>query len=688
MFKFFRQFNKVILIIGGCVLMVAFLVPQAVTMFAPGGGDVELGTIHGREVTGNEVRSASFELAVLQNLGFGPGLPTLADGRPIDDGLTWLMLLADAREMGVWAGDAELNAALAARGLDDAILAEQARLRQVTPDFLRQAVRHWLIAEQYRELVAGIAYNNYGSGGMSPAVQRLEIYNQFARESEQFRDNPQMMQYFSQLAMLEMQGSHRLSRSLLTHVIRDNAATIRGRLLLIPADPDDATEPADDTLRELFNRYNDVLPGGGAAGSGTSGGTSGERPYPFGYRIPDRVQVEYLQLTREALQSAVHVGYADVLDYYRQNKGTFKSDAAEAPDAPTDVVRQQIEDQLVSREIERLRARVLDEVRSILAEDLRGLSEQDGYTQLPADFRPTPLPTVADRVQERLNVQLNVMGEPNRWLPLSELGDLPGIGFSALGGARGVFFPQYAGLAKSLVPDPQQVPRTLRLQVGTPSEPLQDFDGNSYLFRLTAAEPAHPPASLEAVRDQVVRDARTVAAYDALIQTADAWRQRVIENGLDAAAGSVDAPVQDVPPFQREAGLAGGVPDVPGVGRSKPFVDAAFALVDGLPFDTDVASLPVDQRLAVVPVPGRTALAVFLLGGYTPLTQEGYRRQLAGGSALAVSAALDRPAANPGSGDTAEADAITDPLSRPALARRTGFDLAAYDQEHGDDDVP
>ena len=662
MFKFFRKFNKVILIIGGCVLMVAFLVPQAVTMFAPGQGDITLGEVHGQEITNASVRSADFELALLQNMGLGAGLPTLIDGRPLDDGLSWILLQADAREMGLWAGDAEVQTALTAVGVDDAALAELAAARNITPDFVRQAVRHWLIAEQYRELAAGIAYDNRGAGGLSPAMQKVEVYNQFAREAEQFRDNPQMLQYFSALAALEMRGTHRLSRPLLTHFIRDTAATISGRLLLVDADPAAGGNPTDDTVRQLFETYKDVLPGGGET-------------YPFGYRIPDRVKLKYLQLTRGALQEAVDVGYAEVLDYYRQNKAMFTAgEEGEAPDSPTPVVRQQIEDQLISRETERLRARVVDEVRSILAEDLRGLSEENGYTRLPADFSPLPLSTVAARVEERLGVKLNVTDVTDRWVPTTELSELEGIGFSAIGGVRGVFFPRYVVMARPLVEDPQQVPRQLRLQAGTPSEVLQDFDGNSYLFRLTAVEPAHAPESLDDVRDEVERDAKTVAAYEALTQTADAWRQRVIDEGLDAAAGSADAVVQSVGPFQREAGLEGEVPDVQGIGQSKAFVDAAFALVDHVPVDADVSELPLEERVAVTAVPGRTALAVFVLEGYEPLTPSGFRQQLAGGATLMVSSALDR-------------NVEADPLSLDNLARRTGFDLTEYREQQGDDEI-
>ena len=673
MFKFFRQYNKIILVVGGCVLMVAFLVPQAVTMFAPGQGDITLGEVHGQEVTNASVRSAEFELSLLQSMGLGAGLPTLIDGRPLDDGLSWILLQADAREMGLWAGDAEVQAALTGAGIDDGDLAEIAALRNIAPGFVRQAVRHWLIAEQYRELAAGIAYESRGAGALSPAMRKVETYGRYARDAEQFRDNPQMLQYISALAALEMRGTHRLSRPLLTHFVRDTAASIGGRLLLIDADPADGGQPADDAVRRLFDQYKDVLPGGGGSASGGAEASGG--PYPFGYRIPDRVKLEYLQITRGALEQAVNVGYAEVLDYYRQNKQMFaEQEGGDVPDSPSPVVRQQIEDQLVSREVQRLRARVLDGVRSVLAEDLRGLSEENGYTRLPPEFSPTPLDTVAERVKERFGVELNVVDLSDRWLPVTELAELEGIGFSAIGGVRGVFFPQLVAQARPLVEDPQQVPRQLRLQVGTPSEPLQDFDGNAYLFRLTAAEPAHAPASLDDVREEVVRDAKTVAAFEALRDTAAAWRQRVIDDGLDAAAGSAEAVVRSVGPFQREAGLAGEVPEVEGIGRSKAFIEAAFGLVEGVPVDADVSELPLEERVAVVPVPGRTALAVFVLESYEPLTRSGFRQQLAGGATLMVSSALDR-------------GVVADPLSLDNLARRTGFDLTEYREQQGDDEV-
>ena len=63
-FAFFRKYNKILLAVGGSVLMVLFLIPQAASTLMHSPGDQVLGTMAGKEITGNENKTADGEITV------------------------------------------------------------------------------------------------------------------------------------------------------------------------------------------------------------------------------------------------------------------------------------------------------------------------------------------------------------------------------------------------------------------------------------------------------------------------------------------------------------------------------------------------------------------------------------------------------------------------------------------------
>ncbi len=654
MFKFFRLYNKIILVVGGCVLMVAFLVPQSVQMFGPNPLKQEVGQINGQTITQGDLNNAGGELQILSALPFAAALPT-------QDELTWLMIQAEAEELGLWASDGEVQMALETVGLDDEQLAQWTSGGDLTPAMIRHAVRRLLIAEQYRHLVTGTAYRDPQGRSPSLAVQRIETLSQYMQQAQQMP--AQYQQMFFQMALAESAGTHRLSGPHLRHFIQDNYAGVGGRLVLIHPDADAAPQPDDATLQRVFETYRDFLPGQG-------------EPYPFGYRYPDRVKLRYIEIPRRAVSDAVEVDYVEVLDAYRNNKDRFAAEDQPAPDRPTPEAVQTLTGELRDRKAGQLMNKIVAQVRGLLAEDVRGLPEADGYLALPEGFQPVSLEQVAEQVRQTHGVAVRVMGDADRWVPVSELRQLEGIGFSALGeGAQPVMFDAYVGQTRALQDDPAATPRGLRSQLHVASKALSGFDGSTYIFRLVDAQPAHAPQSLDEVREQVVADAKAIAAYESLVAEQDAWRQRVIEEGLDAVAASAGASVVDLPPFQKVAGEQGRPPSLPRVGESRPLVDAAFALTQrdtDMPTDPQqIAELPIAQRLAVVPLPATDqgpALALFELTTYEPLTRSGYETQLQAGASMSANMSLlpDDPT-----------DPHMHPLSRESLARRTGFQLDA-----------
>jgi hypothetical protein len=116
------------------------------------------------------------------------------------------------------------------------------------------------------------------------------------------------------------------------------------------------------------------------------------------------------------------------------------------------------------------------------------------------------LEQLAADVQKQLGVLPAVTSKSEQWLSSDDLGKLPGIG-SAHRPSNGQSFPNYVlQSAEPLMPVPSKADESAVLSLLEPSQPLEDADGNVYLFRLTDAQPAQAPQGLADVRDQVEAD--------------------------------------------------------------------------------------------------------------------------------------------------------------------------------------
>ena len=657
MFKFFRLYNKLILVVGGCVLMVAFLVPQAVTMFGPERMQAResLGTAHDQDVTRGELEAAAGELRFLRELPLGSALIT-------DDPLAWVLIQADAREMGLYASDREAEFALGAIGVDTAQAQDLARRNKTTVEAITQAVRRLLISEQYRQLLAGTVYRDPAGNSPSLVIDKLQTQANFVNQQlgqmpEQFREL--LAQQIFEAAAVIAAGTHRLSTPLLQHYVRDNFTTASGRVALISPDTDSLDTPSDDRLQQVFDQYRDALPGQG-------------EPYPFGYRYPDRVKLQTLRLPMDQVRDAVEVDYVDVLDAYKSQPRRFADASGNTPPTPSADDARALTRELQRQRAEDMAGRILAQVQSAFAEQQRGLPQADGYFELPDDYAPPSWQPIIDRVRDEHGVTLQIDQHADDWVALTQLAELPGIGRSQIGEGRGgVQFAPYVAASRELVEDPAAVPRSLRTQVGVTSKPLRGVSGDYYFFRLQEAQTSHAPESLDQVRDQVIADAKTFAGFEALKEQADDYRRRVVEDGLDAVADSAGVSVVETGAFQKVGDDAGNPPSVTGLGTSKAFVDAAFALVEGLDDPAgDLTALPRDTRTAAVPAVDSQqgpALALFVLEDYEPVTRSRFN-QAAEQARVRADGSLNR-------------GLETGPLTLESIADRVGFDLAAYESD-------
>ncbi|MEL7088160.1 MAG: hypothetical protein AAGL98_06905, partial [Planctomycetota bacterium] len=540
-----------------------------------------------------------------------------------DDGLAWLLIQRDAQQLGLYASDREVELALQTVGIDQEQLLTLAKDARTTTDTIEEVVRRWLISEQYRQLVMGTAYRDPRGNSASPAIERLQVFretaNQIVERQLQGLQNlppellqqfaPQVYQEASFMAGLQANGTHRLSAPMLQHYVQDNYPTVEGRVVLVRPDTDAVDEPTEAQIAEVFAEYKDDLPGQG-------------EPFPFGYRYPDRVKLEYLRIPMRQVLDATQVDYVEVLDAYQTNRTFFADETGESPEMPTAEAVASLTQQLKAEKARQLAGRIMAQVQGILGEDVRGYAQDGGYVQLPEDFTPLPWSDVVEAVRAEHDVRLDVMGDPEAWVATDELRDLEGIGFSVIGDGNGVPFENYVATTRRLETADNRVRRSLRSQVGVASKPLRDQEGNLYLFRLLDAEASHVPASLDEVRDRVVADAKTIAAYERLVTENDSWKNMALSEGLDAVAEAAGTGVAQTFAFPKVADNQGNPPDVLGVGTNRAFVDAAFGLVEAVGATADVESLSPEQRLAVTPLTsaeGGPALSLFMLDDFQPL---------------------------------------------------------------------
>ena len=612
MLKFFRKYNKQILVVGGVLLMVVFLIQPTISIFMPTGAGSVVTEIDGEPVTVGERRQAAFELDLLSRLH-----PVFVSDIG-DDPMRWIKLKRRAAALSLSASEAEIGQAVSVVGGSSEAVARLAQSARTTPDIVMNAVGAYLAAARYRQLAAG-------DTGQSP-VERLSMLGQAmmleARAREYLQQNPGDFNAVAaqvQGVYLASEGYHRLSRPAVRHAIRDLGSRVGGRMALLDAQDfvDQAPEPTEADLQSLFERYRDVFEGQG-------------EPYGFGYRLPDRIRVETLIFPTAAVAASVEVDEAEAVARYRENPERFESEGdADGPAMgpyPSSAVRDRVIETVRRERTREMMERITQTAVNLMRQPLRPLETEEGYKVLPEGFEPPALAEVAEEIEAAFDVRPQIRSAPDVWQSLREPEQYEPLGQTIIAGRQpAIRFIDYVRSARELEPAPDNALVPLRLQVGVPSEPMVDFTGQRwYIFRLVDADPGHPAESLDQVRDAVLADARRLAAFEMLADNAETYRSEAAEQDLEALAASHDGEVVPVSPRSRLAGRQGG--DDPA--NDPDLLREIFELAAEIGPTVDLDALPSREKLIAVPLPSRLALAVFELARYEPVNQRVFAQQL------------------------------------------------------------
>lgn len=217
---------------------------------------------------------------------------------------------------------------------------------------------------------------------------------------------------------------------------------------------------------------------------------------------------------------------------------------------PFEEVKQQIIDKLAASEADKLSQKIADDLKALLASDYQVIRRANPPTigpiapqaaTQPADASATSRPTndlmmlahleqLRDQIQQKDHVAIKLNDQARDWQTVTDLAKLPGIGT-----ATSADHSAFAGMAIAAA-QPPEASKSSPLQVWQPSDPLTDGQQNTYLFRLTAARPAHAPPDMSPIAKQVAADWKLSQAYGQSMQAAQKALASAKSVGLSQAA--------------------------------------------------------------------------------------------------------------------------------------------------------
>jgi hypothetical protein len=317
-------------------------------------------------------------------------------------------------------------------------------------------------------------------------------------------------------------------------------------------------DPTEEELLAFFEEHKERTP------------AHTEDELVFGYRLPDRVRIEYLTVDPQQIEPRVRISEREVQQFFEEHAGNYTKLVSASEAGPADQIRvpmtyeearEQARADWRREKAIREAQRLMNEVRQLVYQPwMTQPRDQDGFRAVPPMEVLTPFADVPDKFAGRHQVTyvrhdlLDEEGLQNK------LDTRPPM-LRQYMGPQGSPEPLYVqgqtivplselafrveGLIKPTPDERLPVLRVLepsdllqnRTQNGTlrgPDEPYQAF-----VFRVVEVQPSGPPASLDEVRDQVVADYRLLKAYELAGRYAEELGARARVEGLAAAAAGM-----------------------------------------------------------------------------------------------------------------------------------------------------
>jgi hypothetical protein len=338
----------------------------------------------------------------------------------------------------------------------------------------------------------------------------------------------------------------------------------------------------EDEVKQQFEKFKAFLPG--------------KSPEGYGYRIPDRVQIEYLVADPKGFTAKAEAGVAekDVEEYYNARKDPEFLAKEEKAAGPKAEARQE------AKKFRPL-AEVRSDIRKVLVDQQAASLALEQLHGLVAEIR---------RLHPAPKLEIFADGKQVRYVGLAgletdaQLASLPGIGKAERAGEP---LAAAAAAMKELVGE-----KDAKCSLMEISEPFVGPQNESYAFRVVAFKANHEPALLAEVRDQVVADLRLAKAFELAAARAKTLFDAASAKGLEDAAktAGVKSAESDWVPRVRlvlvqDVGQFMAVPATfPEVGSNPVVTDAFFRMADENKRLTQV-TLAKDKAVVVAELVGR-----------------------------------------------------------------------------------
>jgi hypothetical protein len=626
MTKLFRKYGKHLLAVIGVVLMVVFMLPPSMKNGRGGATRRPIGKIGSQAVYSDEKSQAEIDWKVLSGQIFArvPYLPSRYDynlsPEPQTAPAVYLLGFGLTREI---SGNPELYF----------LLQQEAKLRGIitSPDELGTVMANDLMVRDTSDLTSG------GFKRVSPeSVGGQDSYDQLSAAVARFLPVLTLVR--------DVESSAKTTLPMWNHLEADRQQ-IRVSIVELTGDRFKASVgvPTPDQIQEQYHTFKDVVP----------------RPTPdptsfnFGYKLPDRVQVQYLKIPRDLVLAAVRATRSvydwkvDAAFYYQNHldefvglppetqpttrpatqpttspvasampttapttavaatsPSTLPTTTVAAPPRPTPTTRPF--EEVVEKATLAVLAAPADELAQKIQAAITARLNTD-YHALKSVSTPSTNPSVAvqgliskkylDLVAEDIQKQFNVLPEVNQpgvWLDSAGLSKMPGIG-GAFGDTDSL-----AGLAIPATQPTAGAPPHAPLATLEPSQPLKDANSNVYIFRVTDRDPSHTQA-LKDISTQVAADVQRLHMFEAATDGAKALIVSAKQD-LSAAARAQNLPVITTPTAFSPFGEIPGYTAAPQVAEAiaPKLVDLRKKASPSEPQPMSVIELPGENKVLVV----------------------------------------------------------------------------------------
>ena len=590
MIKLLRQYNQWILVVGGTLLLIAFLMPTTLQGIAEqsAASSKVYATYAGGSLTGGDRDIAQQELRVIETLSpqrLGRRvLAVLGADKSADH---WWLLSYQAQQSGLVGGAGEARSELA-----ESAAMPPAGIAPMTGDQLLRTIA-----------------NQTGTSDdvVLAALSKLRGVERMAT----------MTVGIDRISDRRLKGS--VARAMLS---------VSGDMVILDARTNagiPANAPTEAALAEQLRTYADKQrPAADMIGMDQ-----------FGYRTPDRFKAEWMTVSKTDVAASVansaELNTLALKKRFAQNPTRFggASDGSNFS-AFEASVRTAVTDELVKARVDEISKFATDQ----LAIAQRALKRDGAYLALPADWagQMPSFQVIAQSIASEFGIPApTYQSSGESWLSVNEFVAMQGIST-----ARTDKFgqPLQAGQLVAMAKELSNPNASVPVQVNIAGPALTAANGDVYFLRLLAAEKSAPATDLAAARAEVEADLLAVDRFKWLSQNAPALAGEAATGGVKAVADKYGATVEfakDIveanPMFISFGRIGGGLPKL---NDDPKAIAAVMEQAAKIPFAMDLNTVPADQRTIAVPVPEKLCLVVLQVSAMKPVTEERYA-ELAGG---------------------------------------------------------